>query len=128
MENQSEDQGNGQVTGSSPQVAAGESKKPDGAMVFLSYFGIFALIPYLTVKDSDFIRWHAKQGLTLAAASVALMVLTMIIAIIPLIGLIAFLMPFVQLGILVIDIVAMVKAFDGQRWRIPVIADIAEKW
>ncbi len=137
MENQTQEpgaeQGNGQMPASAPAAApadmATEKRDQDGVMIFLSYFGIFSLIPFLTVKDSDYIRWHSKQGLTMAATMFGLTIAGMIIAVIPVIGwIIAFLIPFVQLALLVVDIIAMVKAFGGERWKIPVISTLAEKW
>ncbi len=130
MENQApQEQGNGQIPPASTAGMATEKREQDGAMIFLSYFGIFALIPLLTVKDSDFIQWHAKQGITLVAVAVAVAIAGMFIGLIPVLGwIIALLIPFVQLGLLVIDIIAMIKAFGGERWRIPVVADLAEKF
>src|SRR4029077_17024250 len=39
-----------------------------GLMLFLSYFGIFALIPMLTKKDDPDVQWHSKNGLPLGIA------------------------------------------------------------
>lgn len=133
MENQTQEQGNGQMPTAAPATAptdmATEKRDQDGAMIFLSYFGIFSLIPYLTVKDSDYIRWHSKQGLTMTAVMFGLAIAAMLLGWIPVVGWIfALLVPFAQLGLLVIDIVAMVKAFGGERWKIPVIGNFAEKW
>ena len=103
-------------------------------MLVLAYFGIFALIPFLTVKDSDYVKWHAKQGLTFAGtvivAEIALgIVMTILTMVIHALGvLFSCMMPLVGLGILGTSIYCMVKAFAGERWRIPVVADLAEKW
>ncbi|MDF1563545.1 MAG: DUF4870 domain-containing protein [Deltaproteobacteria bacterium] len=130
MENQTQDQANGSMPASAPAAdMATEKRDQDAAMIFLSYFGIFALIPYLTVKDSDFIRWHSKQGLTLCGTSIALMIASTILGFIPILGMIIGLLAiFAQLGLFVLDIVAMVKAFGGERWKIPVVSSFAEKW
>jgi len=40
----------------------------------------------------------------------------------------ALLAPFLSLAILAIVIVAIIKAINGNRWRIPVVADLADKW
>lgn len=133
MENQTQEPGAEKGNGHLPAAASAdmttEKRDQDGAMIFLSYFGIFALIPYLTVKDSDYIRWHSKQGLTMAGFMIGLAIAAMLIGWIPVIGWIfALLVPFAQLALLVIDIVAMVKAFGGERWKIPVIGGFADKW
>jgi uncharacterized membrane protein len=101
-----------------------------GVMIFLSYFGLFALIPLLTKKDDPDIQWHAKNGLALA-------VVWIVAAIV--LGIIGWMMPsvvglamiglrcLVWLGFLIVDVLAMVKAFGGERMRIPVVTDFAEK-
>jgi len=114
--------------------AADSVRDQDKIMLVLSYFGIFALIPYFTVKDSAYVKWHAKQGVTFFAvafaAEVALaIVFAILTAIIHVLGILGTCMfPVIGLGILVVAIMAMVKAIGGERWRIPVIADLADKW
>ncbi|MDP3237214.1 MAG: DUF4870 domain-containing protein [Myxococcales bacterium] len=98
--------------------------------LFLAYvgnlFGVpLALIPLLTVKDDDFIKWHAKQALVICVATYA-------------IGLISIPLMFVFIGFCtasiaviggyVLSIIGLVKALNGERWRIPVIADLADKF
>ena len=128
-----EEQQNGvsQPPSAAPEVpaAAGDSGDHDGIMLFLSYFGIFALIPYLTVKDDEFVKWHAKQGLTFLGATIALSIIFAVVTPIPVIGWIIGLGSIlVWVGIVVIWVVALIKAFGGERWRIPIVADLAEKW
>ena len=113
-------------TGGAP--AGGGSDR--GVMTFLCYFGIFALIPLLTKKDDPEIQWHAKNGLALAIGwFVVWIAFTFIQFVLPLplrlvwggLGCI------IGFAFFIVDIIAMVKAFGGQRWRIPVITDLAEK-
>lgn len=99
-------------------------------MIFLSYFGLFALIPLLTKKDDPDIQWHAKNGLALAVAWIVVLIVLMIVGIVmpsfirlAMIGVRCL----IWLGFLIVDVMAMVKAFGGERMRIPVITDFAEK-
>ncbi len=124
-----------QTNGTEPAATPGgplatQKRDQDGAMIFLSYFGIFSLIPFLTVKDSDYIRWHAKQGLTFTAVWFAAYIALLIVNVIPVIGTIIGLIGWAVMGVggFVLWIMAMVKAFGGERWKIPVIGDLAEKW
>jgi uncharacterized membrane protein len=99
-------------------------------MIFLCYFGIFALIPLLTKKEDRDLQWHAKNGLAIAIAwlivGIGWQVITyMLPGMIG--GVFGMLGCFVGLAFLILDIMAMVKAFGGQRMRIPVITDLAEK-
>jgi uncharacterized membrane protein len=101
----------------------------DKVHLFLSYFGIFALIPLLTVKDSPYVQWHAKQGIAVVAAAFGLGILSIILGFIPGIRMVApCFLGLAQLALWVVDIIAMIKAFNGERWKIPVVSQIAEKF
>ncbi len=101
-------------------------RNEDKIQLVLAYLGILAIIPLLTVKDSPFVQWHAKQGLVLGVGgAIGIIVLSTILGFIPFIGWIA--SCFAWLGWLAVDIVAMVKALNGERYRIPVVTDLAEK-
>jgi len=96
----------------------------------LSYLGILCLIPLLAKKDDPEIQWHAKNGLALAVVWIVVLIV---------LGLTSFILPsfirlamiglrcLIWLGFLIVDVMAMVKAFGGERMRIPVITDFAEK-
>jgi uncharacterized membrane protein len=90
----------------------------------LSYLFIPAII-FLAIepynKDRT-IRFHAFQGLFLGLASI---VGHIVLSFIPILGWI--LMPFWGLAIFVLAVVAAVKAYGNNKFRIPVIADMAEK-
>lgn len=102
-------------------------REQDKIMLVLSYLGILALIPLLTVKDSDFVKWHAKNGLVYGVGGgICLSILFAIIGAIPVLGIIAGCVMWV--GFLVVDIMSMVKALGGERWRIPVVSDVSEKF
>ncbi len=98
----------------------------DKIMIILSYFGILALIPLLTVKDSEYVKWHAKNGLVLGLGGVlAITVLSVLVGWIPVLG--QLIVVVAWLGILALHILGIVKGLEGQRWRIPVVSDLAEK-
>ena len=88
----------------------------------IGYLGILCLLPLLLKKENKFALFHGKQGLVLFLGEVALG----IISIIPLLGtLVGFLGVFV-FGIL--SLVGIVQALMGNYWRMPVIADISDKF
>ncbi len=101
-------------------------REEDKIHLVLAYLGLLALIPLITVKDSPFISWHAKNGLILGLGggivlSIVSAILTPVFCIGPLIGLAG------GIALIVVDVMAMLKALNGQRWRIPVISDLADK-
>jgi len=114
--------------GYTPPPAGGSSDR--GIMIFLSYFGLFALIPLLTKKEDPDIQWHAKNGLVLAIAYIPIWIVLFIIGIVLPGPMKLILLPLncaFPILWLVVDIMAMVKGINGQRMRIPVITDMAEK-
>ena len=99
-------------------------------MLILSYLGILALIPLLTKKDDREVQWHAKNGLALFIAEFVLWIaLHIIISHMP-IGIgcgVSMVSCAIWCAFLVIWVLCIVKAVQGQRFRIPVISDFADK-
>jgi uncharacterized membrane protein len=99
-------------------------------MLVLSYLGILALIPLLTKKDDPEVQWHAKNGLALFIVEIILWIALRIIGgHLPAgigcgLGMISCVL---WLAFLVIWVLCIIKAVQGQRFRIPIITDLAEK-
>ena len=84
---------------------------------------------FLIEKDDDFVRFHAMQSIVFfGAVTVAMIVLDLLrmipyiwplfVALESLLGLFAFVM----------WIILMIKAYQGERLKLPVTGDLAEKW
>jgi len=102
-------------------------------MVVLSYLWILALIPLLTKKDDREIQWHAKNGLAILVAEVAVWLCLVVIGIVMPRGMglgcgVATIECVIWIAFLVIRIMCIVKGVGGQRFRVPVISDMADKW
>ncbi len=99
-------------------------------MLILSYLGILALIPLLVEKDDPEVQWHAKHGLALMVSWIVLSIALAILTSFPYVGMFlgCAVGPLLWLVILVIQIVAMLKALKGERLIIPMISDYADKW
>ena len=89
----------------------------------LSYFlGFITGILFLVFeKENKFVRFHAMQSIII---SVLLFVIVMILGIIPLFWL---MLPFVWLLELILWLLLMFKAYQGEKFKLPVIGDIAEQ-
>ncbi len=89
----------------------------------LSYlFGfITGIIFYVVEKDSKYVKFHAMQSILI---SVFIIVLSFVLAI-SVIGLV--LVPFVNLGGFILWIILMIKAYQGEQFKLPVIGDVADK-
>ncbi|HUP46430.1 MAG TPA: DUF4870 domain-containing protein [Thermoanaerobaculia bacterium] len=111
-----------------PPSAGGSSDRT--LMVVLSYLWILALIPLLTKKDDREIQWHAKNGLAILIAEVAIWILFTILsfAIGDVMGCgLTAVSCVVWIGFLVVRILCIVKGVNGQRFRVPMISDFADK-
>ncbi len=99
-------------------------------MLVLSYIGILSLIPFLTKKNDPEVYWHAKNGLGLFLAEVVWVVIRIALAFIhiPMLGCgLATIGCVIWLGFIALSIICIMKAVNGQRFRIPLITDFAEK-
>lgn len=96
----------------------------------LSYLGIFCLIPLLAKKDDPEVQWHAKNGLALFLAELIWIAIriALIFVRVPFLGCGMWAVSCaVWIGFLVLSIMGIVKAVNGQRFRIPVLTDMSEK-
>ena len=93
-------------------------------MAALSYVGILCLIPLIFARHSAFVQVHAKQGLVLAIIGVVVQMLSSTLWRAPFGGL---LVSLIGLGILVVSIMGILKAFRGEKFEIQYISDWARK-
>ena len=91
----------------------------------LAYITIIPAIVFLVMEPynkSKFVRFHAFQCLFLFVALVAV---DIVLGMIPIVG--WMLAPLVGLAGFVLAIVSLLKAYQGQMWKIPVIGNFAEQ-
>jgi uncharacterized membrane protein len=99
-------------------------------MVVLAYLGILSLIPFFMKKDDPDVQWHAKNGVALFGAEVVWIIVQTAITLlrIPMLGCITGIVGcIVWIGFLAVSVICIVKAVNRERFRIPVITDMAEK-
>jgi uncharacterized membrane protein len=113
-----------------PKVAGSTtSLEPNIAGLLCYLFGwITGLIFILIEKENKFVRFHAMQSIvTFGAISMGSIVL-FFLGWIPFIGILFSILGWI-LGLLafVLWIVLMVKAYQGERFKLPIAGDIAEK-
>lgn len=94
----------------------------DTVMKILCYLGILCLIPYLVVKNDDFIKFHAKQGVVLLLLEVA----TAMFAVIPILG--WMIAPIVYLCLFVLAILGIMNAIGGKKVALPIIGNFAKNF
>jgi uncharacterized membrane protein len=102
--------------------------------IVLSYLGLLALIPLLVEKDDREVQWHAKHGLVLTVVEfVAIIALWIVIGIVGAISgglgcILGLIWPLAMLGILVLHIVCIVKGVNGERFLVPGISELTDRF
>ncbi|MBD3295891.1 MAG: hypothetical protein GF392_00800 [Candidatus Omnitrophica bacterium] len=94
---------------------------PDNVYAVLAYLWILCLVPVLMKKEDDFVKFHTRQGLALFIVEIAIGIL----AIIPFIGPIIYLLGYILCGVL--SIAGIVQVLRGNMWRMPLIGDLSRK-
>jgi uncharacterized membrane protein len=117
------------ATASATTTTGGISENAAG---MLSYFTIFGGIIFLVIdpyNKSRFVRFHAWQCIFFNLSWIVLWMVLRIMAHVPLIGwLTVFLVwPLVFLGGFILWLILVLKANQGQMFKLPVIGDLAEK-
>jgi uncharacterized membrane protein len=104
------------------------------AMLVLAYLWPLALVPLLLSKDDADVQWHAKQGLVLMGAELLLLLALAVIVTLGVVltvgvGLALFMLYIpLWIGILVVHVVAILKALGGTRLQIPYVSEYAARF
>lgn len=85
----------------------------------LCYVVFFVFVSLFMKKTDPFVNWHIRQGLVI----LGLIILSLIAsAWQPRIGNMFFLL------VMIVNIIALVQALIGRKWKIPLIGNLAEKF
>lgn len=103
-----------------------ETKEPqevlDGkAYAILAYLWILCLVPLILKKENKFAMFHAKQGLVLFLGELVIG----FIGVIPVLGWAILFFGTALFGVL--SLIGIVQVLMGKYWKMPVVADIAQK-
>ena len=124
--------GGGAYTPPPPPPGGGAASGDRTVMVILSYLWILALIPFLAKKDDREVQWHAKNGLVITAAEIILQILIIIIGFVMPSGVagcgLSTLACLLWIGFIVLRVICIIKGVAGQRYRVPMLSDYADKF
>jgi uncharacterized membrane protein len=93
-----------------------------GMLAYVTFIPAIIFLLIAPYNRSSFVRFHSFQCIFF---SVALFVIHLVLGFIPVLGWALSLL--VSLAALVLWIMLLVKAYQGQRFKLPVIGDLAEK-
>jgi uncharacterized membrane protein/ribosomal protein L40E len=106
----------GSTTSLEPNIA--------GLLCYLAGW-ITGLVFILIEKENKFVRFHAMQSIVTFGALTVLWIVFGILWFIPVVGVLLSTIAWI-LGV-ILWIVLMVKAYQGERFKLPIAGDIAEK-
>ncbi|MGO9454138.1 MAG: DUF4870 domain-containing protein [Candidatus Binataceae bacterium] len=109
---------------------AGKQTKPIAALTYIGFFVTGIVFLYLEPYNQDeFVRFHARQSIGFSVAWFAIeIVFGVFISILPraLGGLLGAIQMLVNLAVAIFWLFLMYKAYQGERYRIPELADIID--
>ena len=118
-----------------PQAAPAPQSLPNNVAGALAYVTpipaiIFLLIdPFRTIR---FVRFHSLQSivfcLTAFVLQFAIMIVSIVLSFVGIGFIIGLLSTLISIGIFVLWIVLVIKAYQGQEFQLPVISGLAAKW
>ena len=85
----------------------------------MSYLLFLVIVPLLTRRTDPFVNWHARQGLVILLGFILASILS---ASFPAVGNLLFLL------LLIGNVVALVLTLQGRSWRVPGVAQLADKF
>jgi len=102
-------------------------------LIIFAYMGPLAIVS-LAAARSDFVRWHARQGLLLSVLTLVTFVVLR-----PIHSLMYFIWPFlgqifqtmeilIGFGFFLVAVLCLVRGIERTRFRIPFLADLADRF
>jgi uncharacterized membrane protein len=123
------------AAGSSDSPTAGMDENVAGLLCYL--FGWISGLIFLLIDKRSFVRFHGAQAIALNIAFVVVWIgfwiVTMVLGFItammhfPIGFLMVFLLPVIAIGFVAIAILCMVKAYQHEKFKVPIIGNIVEK-
>ncbi|MEW6189719.1 MAG: DUF4870 domain-containing protein [Actinomycetota bacterium] len=116
-----------------PKSSTGIEPNVAGLLCYLLTW-LTGLIFYLIEKENKDVRFHAMQailfGVALIVGWIILAILGVILTYIPIIGAIIYMLlgAAYSIGAFALWIILMIKAYQGGRYKLPVLGDMAEKY
>src|SRR5580700_2079179 len=109
-------------------AASGMTDNVAGMLAYVTFIPAIIFLVTPPYNQSRFVRFHSYQSIFLFVAVVAIQVALSVLTVVPfLIFITAPLHMLVALGAFILWIILLLKANQGQMFKVPVIGDLAEK-
>ena len=104
-----------------PAAAGGLADNLAGMLAYITFIPAIIFLVIEPYNKNRFIRFHAFQCIFVSAALFAIHIVLMFV---PIIGAVISLL--VSLAALALWIVLLIKAYGGQKFKLPIVGDMAE--
>ncbi|HZW79150.1 MAG TPA: DUF4870 domain-containing protein [Candidatus Deferrimicrobiaceae bacterium] len=109
-------------------AASGLTDNVAGMLAYITFIPAIIFLVTAPYNKSRFIRFHSFQSIFLFVAVVIIQIALTLLTVVPfLILLTAPLHMLVALGALIVWVIVLMKANQGQMYKLPLIGDLAEK-
>ena len=112
-------------------VEASQSGLSDNAASGLAYVTIIPAIIFLIIEPfnrNPVVRFHSWQSIFLAIGWIIVDVALIVLGRIPVLGWsLIFLGPLIGLAFFIVWLIVLINAFNGKRFKLPIVGDLAEK-
>lgn len=118
--------------GGSAQTSTGLDPKLAGMLCYILGL-VTGVIFFLVEKTNRTVRFHAAQSIVFSVTTIVVWVVLFVFSIImhqiswTLGNLFGIITTLVWLGIFILWIVLLIKGYSGERWKLPVLGDVAER-
>ena len=107
---------------------SGLSDNAAGGLAYITFIPALIFLLVEPFNKKPYVRFHSWQSIFLTIAWIAVDVVLIILGHMPFIGLInLILFPLVALLFFILWIIVLINAFNGKRFKLPFLGDLAEK-
>lgn len=105
----------------------GTSGIEENVAALLSYvFWLVGGLVFYLIDTRKFVRFHAMQSILLSAVGLVVWLVSWVFLFIPFLG--SLVTALLGLGMFVLWIILIIKAYQHEMYKLPIIGDLAEKY
>jgi len=109
-------------------VQTGLSENAASGLAYVTFIPAIVFLVTAPYNQNPKIRFHSWQSIFLFIACVAIDIALSVLLRVPFLGFMTLLLwPLVGLALFIVWVLVLIKAFNGQRFKLPIIGDLAEK-
>src|SRR3954452_7893671 len=116
------------ITVSEQTVQTGLSDNAASGLAYVTFIPAIVFLVTAPYNQNKTIRFHSWQSIFLFIACIAVDIALAVLLRVPFLGFMTLLLwPLVGLAFFIVWVLLLIKAFNGQRLKLPIIGDLAEK-